>query len=886
MRVTNNFMKKILIILGLTFFFFLIPARAQEINQCMNITESGSYIVTDDLIIPSDRDTCIWINADNVVIDFQGNILTRNSGDTRTLTGIVNRGHTGVTIKNAVIFDINYGILFNGGGTIENVNITHTNLGIYVESYSYNAIFVRRCWIRNPVGEIGDSIHATALDNSDIFIENNIIENIPLFIAGVGSNVIFEVDSNEFKGYSIAIYPSINSPITIYNNKFTSPSFYIDSNVASMVYFYTGISKKGCGANILGGCGIGGNWWDSYSPNCQNNDKDSFCDYAYQVPGTNLYDYYPLASPQPYLCQQLQTNSINVYPTDSRTINVYWNWYRANAPTVTCSSPDSRITCSVDYSSCDFSQESGSCTAYLRITTNNVPVGDYQLIFQTLSGSCNYVNTIYVHVTTSPCSGQVTLNIPSNLNVSQYYTPSISGLSNCGGTAYFKQDNCYTATIRQCYISGTGCSFGQIQAPSSPGTYTYCACFDKNGDGTYSSDEYDCKSVQVSVFGYTEFIITIYDIRTIYTNPVPFTTGNYIHVYNITTGYSYEIFPSQSAEADGSYYIYNIPAGPKESPIVYRIDVSRSGYRNASWDANAIIGWTADIPFALIPIDNGVVYAYGYFPNGTLLPNSARYTLYFSNNTQVPSLHPLAENPVYGFGRWDSIPYGNYYVTVEYANYFGKSQIFTLDDTTPLVNLTIFTEAMTPRVWIDVNPKNITLGEPTNLTVYVIGLSLPLDLVIKVKDPIVKDYLICKYETMTERNQTYEIPANCFRKGNTTQDIKVWACWFGSCFESNSVSVAVAERVSIAPFPVTPIEGAEAFPMLSLQSMFFALSIGFSAALEFITRSKGKVFGVAIATMIIFGSLIGILPKEMIYIGIIIAGLLFAGALVKLIGGG
>jgi hypothetical protein len=879
--------------LGLISFFLIFsPTRAQEISQCMNITQSGSYVVTQDLIIPSDRDTCIWINADNVVIDFQGHMIVRSSGDTRLLIGVRSLGYVGITIKNGAVIGIDYGIVLRGGGFIENMTVRSSNqIGIFITSESGKAISVKNSDVRYSYR----GIHAEAWDNSDIFIENNNFESndyTSVEISNIGSNVIFEIDKNRFVGNALEItasYGDVKSSISIYDNLFFSPNIRIDGRVASKVYFYIGVRKDGCYYNRLNGCGVGGNYWDAYSPNCQNNDKDSFCDYAYQVPvteiitnyGITFYDYYPLASPQPYLCQQLQTNSINVYPTDSRTIEVYWNWYRSNIPSVTCSSPDSRITCSVDYSSCDFSQESGSCTAYLKITTNNVPVGDYQLTLETSSGSCNYVNTIYVHVTTAPCSGQVTLNIPSQLNISQYYTPSISGLSNCGGVAYFKQDNCYTATIRQCYVSGTGCSFGQLQAPSSPGTYTYCACFDKNGDGTYSSDEYDCESVQVSVFKTVTFTITIYDIRTIYTTAEPFTTGNYIHVYNISTGYSYEIFPNQNADPDGSYRIYNIPAGP-----VYRVDVSREGYRNATWYADTSMGWNWDIPFALTPIDNGAVYAYGYFPNGTLLPNSARYTLYFSNNTQVPSLHPLAENPVYGFGRWDSIPYGSYYVTVEYANYFGKSQIFTLDDTTPLVNLTIYTEAMTPTVWIDVYPKNITLGEPVNLTVYVIGLALPLDLVIKVKDPIVKDYLICKYETMTERNQTYEIPANCFRKGNITQDIKVWACWFGNCFESNSVSVAVAERVGLAPFPVTPFPGWEAFPLLNLQAMFFALSIGFSAGLEFLTRSKGIVFGIAFATMILFGCLVGVLPNFLIYVAIIIAALLFAGVMVKLIGGG
>jgi hypothetical protein len=139
---------------------------------------------------------------------------------------------------------------------------------------------------------------------------------------------------------------------------------------------------------------------------------------------------------------------------------------------------------------------------------------------------------------------------------------------------------------------------------------------------------------------------------------------------------------------------------------------------------------------------------------------------------------------------------------------------------------------------------------------------------------------------MTERNQTYEIPAVCFRKGNVTQDIKVLACWYENCFESNTVSVSVfGADIGLPPIAITPIEGWEG-PILNLQAIFLALSIGFSAALEFLTRSKGMVFGVSLVTLILFGGLIGILPKELIYLSIVVAGLLFAGMSVRIFGGG
>jgi len=694
-------------------------------------------------------------------------------------------------------------------------------------------------------------------------------------------------DKNRFVTNGIKVDAPVSS-VSIFDNLFfsiTSSSFSIDPNAESNVFFYHSVLRKGCFKNRLSGCAIGGNFWDGYSQGCQNNDKDSFCDNPFKVPGTNLWDYFPLAYPQPYLCQNLQTNSVTMQPSETKTIEIYWAWNQLiPTPTVTCSPSNPSISCSVDTSSCDFSQATSGCTAYLRITTSGTPVGTYQITLETSTagtGGCDYVETIYVNVQTAPCSGSVTLNIPSNLNISQPYTPSISGLSNCGGVAYYRQDSCGGQTLKTCYVSGTGCSFGTLNAPSTPGTYTYCGCFDKNSDGIFQSDEYDCKSVNVVVLRTVNVFVSIYDIRTVYTTGEKYTTGNYLRLSNSTAGYDVEIFPNQNADpTTGDYAFTNVPAD-----YVYELEVSRSGFRNYS--AFYEIKNDASIGVVLTPENSGAVYAYGFFPNGSRLPSSTRYTIFFRNGTEVPSLHPLATNPTYNIGRWLSIPFESYYVEVEWANYFGKSSIFNLNNDNPLINLTIYTEEQVPIIWIDINPKNITFGSSTNLTVFVGGLALPLDLAIKVKDPVVKDFLVCKYETMTERNQTYEIPANCFRKGNRTQEVKVWACWFGNCFESNSVPVNVfGAEIGLPQITITPIEGWEALPILNLQAMFFALSIGFSAALEFLTRSRGMVFGTSLITLILFGSLIGILPKELIYLSIVGAGLLFAGLSVRVIGGG
>jgi hypothetical protein len=888
MFTANNFMKKIFAVLCLiSFFLILSPAKAQVtgyISECMDINESGSYVVTNDLVIPSDRDVCLRILVDNVTVDLNGYMIVRANGDTRYLEGIRTAYDTaGIIIKNGYVLFMNLGILFRSHGFIENVTIScadpSTRWGILASAPPGKVIIIKDSDIRRcQYGIYG-------IGNILMIEKNNFQDNqFAIYLTQISSYA--EVDKNRFVTNGIKVDAPV-SGVFIYDNLFfsiSSSSFSIDPNAQSNVFFFHSVLRRGCYQNRLSGCAIGGNFWDGYSQGCQNNDKDSFCDNPFRVPGTNLWDYYPLAYPQPYLCQNLQANSVTMQPSETRTIEIYWAWNQLiSTPTVTCNPSHSSISCSVDISGCNFNQPTSGCTARLRITTSGTPVGTHQITLETSTagtGGCDYVETIYVNVQTVPCSGSVTLNVPSNLNISQPYTPTMSGLSNCGGVAYYRQNSCGGPTIRSCYVSGTGCSFGSLNAPSTPGAYTYCACFDKNSDGIFQSDEYDCKTINVGVFRTVSVFVGIYDVRTVYTTGEKYTTGNYLRLSNATAGYDVEIFPYQSADPiTGDYIFTNVPAD-----YVYKLEVRRSGFRDHVGFYEVRDG--ASIGVVLTPEDNGAVYAYGFFPNGSRLPSSARYTIYFENKTMVPSLHPLATNPIYNLGRWLSIPFGRYYVEVEWANYFGKSNVFSLDSDNPLINLTIYTEEQVPTVWIDVNPKNISFGNSTNLTVFVSGLSLPLDLAIKVKDPVVKDFLVCKYETMSERNQTFEIPAVCFRKGNVTQDVKVWACWYGNCFESNTVSVNVfGAEIGLPPIVITPIEGWEG-SILSLQAIFFALSIGFSAALEFLTRGKGIVFGVSLVTLILFGSLIGILPKELIYISIVAAGLLFAGLAVRIIGGG
>jgi hypothetical protein len=879
------------LLIPIIFLFLLSIAKAQiEITDCITINNPGTYVLTRDLYIPTDR-PCILINASNVFIDFQGHTIQGQSGYESSAIGIMTINatsspgfQTGITLKNGIIGNAFIGVYAVGGIIIDNVTFAGkygvSQSGAVVQPPSGYYARIKNSYF------FGWNRGIDVIYSNLVLIENNRFKSndVALYISGIYDRV--EVYKNNFdcsvSGQNAVCIRanSVCGPINnvmIYDNYFFPGYFDISSDVQNSIWFYIGTRKDGCNYNIRGGCGVSGNWWNGFSQNCQNNNRDSFCDYAYQVPGTSLYDYRPLADPQPYICEYLRVNSFTMNPTDTKTTYLDMGWANGiNTPTFTCSSPISQITCSVDYSSCNFNQISASCSALVTINTNNAPIGDYTLYLQSQSGDCSYNIPIYIHVSTAPCSGTVQLSLtPSKVNISDYFTASISGLSNCGGTAYLKNVPCSQSggVIRSCLVQGSGCSFGSIQAPSTPGNYTYYACFDINANGIYESNEQDSKTLEVIVYRAWTITIHVYDINTVYTTGEELTSGNYLRLYYPNV-YDKEFYPSDT----GPYVFTGVPHG-----YVYNLIVSRTGYKNytTTIDLTGYYWGSMDMPVVLTPLNTGNIYAYGYFPNETRLPQSTRYTLYFSNGTKVPDFHPLALSEMYGFGRWLAVPYSSYYVTVEYANYYGKSPVFTLSDSNPSVNLTIVTEERIVSVWIDV--FNITSDNTTSyyLNLTISGIALPVDGILYVDDRI------CTYlYNIKEAKTTYEIPSICLPSGNHT--IYVDVCWFSQCFRSNKAYIGIPKPEApslILPAPITP-----EFPFLSTASVFLALIIGFGAGLEIFlyrmgAKSNGLVFALVIISSMIVGAHYQILPPWINYILVILAGIMFAFIMVRITSG-
>jgi len=127
-----------------------------------------------------------------------------------------------------------------------------------------------------------------------------------------------------------------------------------------------------------------------------------------------------------------------------------------------------------------------------------------------------------------PCSGTIALTLtPSTLAAGGSVTPSATGLSNCGGTIYFRQDTCsQTNASSTCLVSGSGCTGSAFTAPLTIGIYTYYSCFDKNGNGNFSdAGESDFKTLTVTSGCESECLARgspLYSCRTI---PTSFGTG-------------------------------------------------------------------------------------------------------------------------------------------------------------------------------------------------------------------------------------------------------------------------------------------------------------------------------------------------------------------------
>jgi hypothetical protein len=146
-------------------------ATPKKLGSCGTITESGPYVVTDNINAAGD---CFIIAADYVSIDFAGNVLTGNG------TGYAVRGNgvlrRGLAFRGGTIRNFQFGIGLASGGilvTVENMFVFNcSSIGIGANEFA----MIRN----NTVSENHDGIAAGP--------RSVVVDNISGFNTGSGIN--------------------------------------------------------------------------------------------------------------------------------------------------------------------------------------------------------------------------------------------------------------------------------------------------------------------------------------------------------------------------------------------------------------------------------------------------------------------------------------------------------------------------------------------------------------------------------------------------------------------------------------------------------------------------------------------------------------------------
>jgi parallel beta helix pectate lyase-like protein len=133
------------------------PAWAEptDITECQEITQSGSYMLANNLpggsgLLASGN--CILIKADFVTVDLAGFVIRGTSGQG---TGVGTSGeHSSVVVRNGSVVNFNHGIDLEGGraNSVEGIRATsNKNIGIVVDG---------------PIGSVG-VVRNNAVANND-----------------------------------------------------------------------------------------------------------------------------------------------------------------------------------------------------------------------------------------------------------------------------------------------------------------------------------------------------------------------------------------------------------------------------------------------------------------------------------------------------------------------------------------------------------------------------------------------------------------------------------------------------------------------------------------------------------------------------------------------
>jgi len=145
-------MKKLVLALSLFLLLSVGLAKATDISNCTDITESGTYYLTNDVNATANA-PCISILADDVHLDCQGYDIYAMTSYHANGRGIYANGVSNLTVKNCNIYSkssYTHGVLFQyvDNSTLQNNTF---NNGAYISVSNSNNLVIENNTVVNPV---------------------------------------------------------------------------------------------------------------------------------------------------------------------------------------------------------------------------------------------------------------------------------------------------------------------------------------------------------------------------------------------------------------------------------------------------------------------------------------------------------------------------------------------------------------------------------------------------------------------------------------------------------------------------------------------------------------------------------------------------------------
>lgn len=182
---------------------------AQTVTQCTTITDSGRYVLTEDIEMSGER-PCISIAASDVTLDGDGHtILERRAFDDSLAVGTTDDGWTNVTVTNLTVNGPLQAVRYDN---VTDSRITDVDVrnGGYV-AFSLNADNVTLA--RSTVSQPYDGSYGVRLTGSDNTVRNNTFSGVAWGIYSMTTPGLV-VTENEFQDSGINLDQADHATVT------------------------------------------------------------------------------------------------------------------------------------------------------------------------------------------------------------------------------------------------------------------------------------------------------------------------------------------------------------------------------------------------------------------------------------------------------------------------------------------------------------------------------------------------------------------------------------------------------------------------------------------------------------------------------------------------